>query len=719
MAELVDAHVSEACVLRAYGFDSHLRHSLISNLRVAFFLPLTQQAICLIAQIALPLLQAPVRSFTQWAAQASQPEHALNHISHFLKKQFLMFSRTVFTCLAFVVGLLSTSSLWAQAEKPLITQAPKGHARKGDMQQATLIGEGRPSNLLPDWQPLLITHGSHNPAKDRTALNAIKAQQALRRQLAPALEGEQPESSPQLTIDLSVNRNFAGNNFNGCPPDNTLAISNGGYIISCVNSNVAVFNQNGQMLQQTNLYDFFNNSSVPDNLCDPKVIYDSQADRFILFSQVCDGLSDNSRLMIAFSQTNNPLNSWWIYTIDGNPLNNGTWFDYPKMAVSAQELVISGNLFTEGGEFNQAIVYQINKTQGYAGGNLGWQYWFDLDGNPFTVLPLGWGYQGSYGPGIYMVSAESGGGSVLHFYDLTDYASATNEQINHYEINVDAYEPPAAANQPGAGLNLDTGDSRMMDGFYVSGKVFLVHTASQDGWGAIRVGRIGLPNLEFTYTTTHAAGEKDYTYASIAPLNALTNTDPSVLVSFLASGPNTYPEIRAKAFEPGFLSQASISVRQGDGYVEDWCYQEEREYIRWGDYSGLSRKHNASSPSLWVAGCYGESNGDWQTWIAEINANLQVGSTEPNSPVQQISIAPNPVQERFAIHLDLSETTQARFELFDQQGRLVALLYEGRLTAGANTFSFLQSHWPAGTYFLNIRSQSGQTIAHEKVVILP
>ena len=107
--------------------------------------------------------------------------------------------------------------------------------------------------------------------------------------------------------------------------DNSVAISNGGKIISVANNSIEFYNTNGAMTYTNTIDAFFNDPTIT-NVCDPVVIYDSGADKFIFFAQECSGNSSNSHILICFSQTNDPNGNWWNYKLNGDPANNNTWF---------------------------------------------------------------------------------------------------------------------------------------------------------------------------------------------------------------------------------------------------------------------------------------------------------------------------------------------------------------------------------------------------------
>ena len=233
------------------------------------------------------------------------------------------------------------------------------------------------NNPLADkaWRPLLSPVGDKGKTEDNALLKQIKEEKRLLR-LHAAKSGNAEESMAELSsVTPIVGVNFIGNPYNGCPPDNSIAVSNGGYILSTVNSNLEYDDVTGNYLGGIDFVSFYNDPSISTNICDPHLLYDSGADRFLFITITCDGSSSTSRVLVCFSKTSNPADGWYYYNMPGNPLANGTWFDYPNVGVSNNEVYITGNLFTNGGAFSESIVYQIDKNTGYGGSSLTWQYW--------------------------------------------------------------------------------------------------------------------------------------------------------------------------------------------------------------------------------------------------------------------------------------------------------------------------------------------------------
>ena len=122
-----------------------------------------------------------------------------------------------------------------------------------------------------------------------------------------------------------------------------MAISNGGYVVVAVNSTVAIYNTSGALLGSWTMYSFFNGAGAGVNsfFYDPNVLYDSGSDRFF-FSCSVGNTYQTSKVLCAFSQSNNPLNGWNIYYLNGNPLNNNCWFDFPRIGILHQRSLCNG-----------------------------------------------------------------------------------------------------------------------------------------------------------------------------------------------------------------------------------------------------------------------------------------------------------------------------------------------------------------------------------------
>ena len=139
-----------------------------------------------------------------------------------------------------------------------------------------------------------------------------------------------------------------------------------------------------QNLFNKSLTSLFSTVGVYSWISDPRVIYDPATDRFILVCFSGD-VSNESTILLAFSQSNDPTGSWNTYTLTGNPLNDSTWSDYPILAITDKDVFVTFNLvkdsinWMEG--FRQSVIWQIDKQSGYTGVALPYHLWSGIQYN--------------------------------------------------------------------------------------------------------------------------------------------------------------------------------------------------------------------------------------------------------------------------------------------------------------------------------------------------
>ena len=535
-----------------------------------------------------------------------------------------------------VIGL----SVFAQEQKLKLDESRKlGSAEKSQTFSLQCQGEINTPTADLKWRPILTTKCIAREPKepDEELIEKIKAEKLILKQKQVLNKNDNSEIFSKTVTPL-VGSNWLGNtNTNNSPLDNNIAISDGGIIVSVANNTIEIDDVTGNNLYYNGIATFYNDNSIT-NVCDPVILYDKLADRFVFFFQECSGNSSNSYICICFSKTNNPATGgWWKYKLSGNPLNDYSWFDYPKMAVSNNELYITGNLFNNSAVFKQAILYQIQKTAGYSGGSLSWQYWQNISGSPFTLLPVGNGQGLSYGPGCYLVSTyTTSGASTIKLYDLTDDMSGT-PSLNYYSVSTTTFSPAANASQLGTSCLLDNGSCRALSGFFLNGIIhFVFHSDYQNtGYNGINYNRLNVSALTNTSSTFGLTGY-DYSYPSIASY-ATTTTDKSVMIGFGRSGSSIYPEVRVVNCDDAMNWSGSTLIKSSVSYVKYTSTTKER----WGDYTGITRKHNSSKPTVYVNGMFGNSSNKWDTWIAQISdnstpapvANFTANPTNGNKPL--------------------------------------------------------------------------------------
>jgi len=605
--------------------------------------------------------------------------------------------------------------------------AEKAHFTKSEELSAPCLGLRKHQDVTEHWMRTVSSGRVIHGAPNRTALE-LKKDEKTRLKAENTLRESVPEVENPLAVTPTLGTNFLGNEmFGGTPTDNTMGISNGGIIVSADNATMEVYDGDAQdpyLFTLTSHYDFFSflSPAPQGNIYDPKVLYDSGADRFIYM--ILHGTSSQqSELLICFSQSNNPAqDGWWVYRVQANQGHSGSWFDYPNIAVSNNELYISGNMFTDQGQNSGNVVFQIQKTPCYSGQNINYQYWTNIADNTnemaFTIVPVSWGQQGNYGPGVYMVANETSEPSDrIMVFDLTDDMSASNETINAYSASTQAFDVGGYAAQSGSNILLDIGDNRIQNGFYLNGIIHMVFCSDiGQGWNGINYKRITLNDLSVQGSTYGNVGSQDYCYPAVASSGSDQN-DKSVIIGFLRSGQSIFPEFRAVNCDHSMQWSNSLQIKQGQDDVNIGGQSPDR----WGDYSGISRR-NGANRTVWAAGCYGMSgnsfnvNNGWNAWIAELTDGGTPGSVNDENVATPLKIYPNPTVERFSIQFEMTERLNVDVGVYDMQGRLVKILLSDNLKPGMKTLHFNGAALSSGTYNIIVTS-TDKTLAHEKLII--
>jgi hypothetical protein len=573
------------------------------------------------------------------------------------------------------------------------------------------------SGLVPsadlNWLPGL-THKMEEsePAEPNAALLEKIREEVFKKKQNNRFAALNSTPASTLAVTPVVGVHYGANKNNGWSPlDNNVAISNKGLVVSVANDTFEVDDSTGTRLYYNTLNTFINDNTIP-NACDPVIVYDKGADRFIFYCQEVTSTSGAvNHMMVFFSKTNNPATGGWNYfKFSGDPLGTGSMADYPKIAVSDKDVFISSNLFVSG-SFSQSIVLQIGKSAGYAGGTLVSKVWSAMAGSPFTVLPVGDGQGNSYGPGCWMVAASSSGSSNIDLYQITTDVSSS-PTMNHYAVATTAYTPAGASQQLNSSATLSITDCRALSGFYLNGLIHFVHsTADAQGNTAINYNRLD-PVAKTNTSKLLSVNATDYGYPSVASYTASGVTgDNSVMIGFAEANSTILPRMCAVSCDNGMNFGTVTIVKPSDSYVGSSGAQ------RWGDYSGMCRKHNSPQACVWMSGSYGNTSNRWDAYVAQIyDAGFATTVTEHKN-VSNLKAYPNPVIDLFTIDFTANEDTDASIVLYDLQGRLVKSLYQGYCHQGENNFSFNKSNLSPGTYFLVIRSASNTNLVHEKIVI--
>ncbi|MCC7030324.1 MAG: T9SS type A sorting domain-containing protein [Chitinophagaceae bacterium] len=529
----------------------------------------------------------------------------------------------------------------------------------------------------------------------------------------------------------TIGTNFKGNELKTwTPTDNSIAISNGGIIVSCVNYGVEYHQDNGTPILQNHTWtDFVNNALLNQAKFDPRVLYDNQHDRFIIV--LLHGFSSTtSKILVCFSKTNNPVDGWNIYQLSGNPYQDSAWSDYPTIGISDDDLFINCNKFGDAPnyDFKKTYIYQVSLNEGYAGTSLQYGMWNNIytpDNNDgLTLYPASQGMGQSMSEKMYFVQMMPDSGSQVYLYEINGKLSSPNKTFTAFQYPIPHFEVCANALQkdPTSG-NLDslsTGSAWTQNAFYLNRTVHFTNGVDMgNGWCGIQYGRIYLDSNKAVVTQYGDQGT-DLAYSAVAAFGH-DSTDQGVAIAYVQSDSNITPQCGVISVDNAMTWSSLQVVKPGDTvvnilYPPAYAVQPER----WGDYTGICRKFNGLQPEVWLGAAYGANTpprlASYGTWIAQILSN------EPSTTVQlqqedaKLSVYPNPAVDLFTLEFENQTPGIVTAGLYDATGKLMKALFNDYLRLSKNKITFNKLALPSGIYYIMISNQSG-AILHQKLVI--
>ncbi|MBI3509396.1 MAG: T9SS type A sorting domain-containing protein [Bacteroidetes bacterium] len=533
-------------------------------------------------------------------------------------------------------------------------------------------------------------------------------------------------SNPQIQSVPApvVNRTFAGNGFgNSTPCDNEIAIANNGHLISVQNSNIFRYRTATNQNISTQSLAFW--AGALGNIAtkyDPKVIYDPEADRFIL---VClAGYSSGStNIIIGFSKTDTANGAYNLYELPGNPFSDTLWTDYPMIAVNHNELFCTVNLLHDNQSwqtgFVQSLIWQVNKWDGYAGDTLRTQLHSNIQfgGKPIRdICPVEGGSNTFAGPDMYFLSDRNLAASndsvfLLH---LTDTANAPGQQLNVtlLQSNISYFMPPNAVENGGDGGRMATNDARVLGAFMENNKIQYVHNTMDTSTGkcAVYYGIISnATSSPFLSATIIGDTALEYGYPNIA-YTGYGAGDDHAMIFFLHCDSLTAPGHSVIAADGNGNFSSRTNVKSGLGYIDVLTGDE-----RWGDYSGIQRKYDVGG-TCWVNGMYGTSSHALATWVSEIGMSADVGVNENQNALPEITSYPNPFTETFNVVFTNEKTQNIRFVIYDAQGKETSVLLNDQFAEGKMNFTFNAGILSPGIYFLRAEGSDGSVLFTQRLV---
>ncbi|MGB9475644.1 MAG: hypothetical protein WCE87_11320, partial [Candidatus Udaeobacter sp.] len=174
---------------------------------------------------------------------------------------------------------------------------------------------------------------------------------------------------------------FEGNSETcGCQPSDSEGDVGPNHYIEAINETIKIFDKSGNTLSGPTTYNSFF-SSLTGTPCanandgDPYVLYDAQADRWLISDFAFPSFPGSSFFQcIAVSQTNDPVSGgWFLYALQVDPGNPTFLGDYPKFGLwndggTQNAYFFNVNLFSSPTTFNGVRAYALDRASMLGGG---------------------------------------------------------------------------------------------------------------------------------------------------------------------------------------------------------------------------------------------------------------------------------------------------------------------------------------------------------------
>jgi hypothetical protein len=417
------------------------------------------------------------------------------------------------------------------------------------------------------------------------------------------------------------------------PPDTNGAVGPNHYV-QTVNVAYAIFDKSGNVLLGPSpiktLFSGFGGECEKDNDGDPIVLYDADADRWIISQFAISGSPYYQ--CVAISTSPDPTGSYYRYQYSFSDMN-----DYPKIGVWPDGYYVTYNLFN-GSSFDGAQVCAMNRAAMVAGSASATQQCFSAGSSWGGMLAShvdGHSAPPAGSPSYVLSLGDTDLGLWRFHVDWTTPANSRLDGPTHIAVaSFNAFS--GSVTQPGGG-SLDTLSDRLM--YRLAYRHFADHeslvvnhtvdaSSSQAGvrWYEIRDPG-GSPQV--FQQGTYSPDAENRWMGSVA-----MDHDGNLAVGFSAGSSSTYPGLRYAGRTPGdplgTLGQGETTLVAGSS--------SQSSVSRWGDYSSLT-VDPVDDCTFWFTSEY-MAGSEWHTRVGSFKFPSCGGAVTDDF---SISVAPSSV----------------------------------------------------------------------------
>ncbi|MCC6461913.1 MAG: PKD domain-containing protein [Saprospiraceae bacterium] len=442
---------------------------------------------------------------------------------------------------------------------------------------------------------------------------------------APAPDGLAP-SPPPLRSFAGLDRNATPNT--GFPPD-VSAAAGPDFIVQLLQTGAAILDKTGNIRLLSSLQTFFGQPANTD-MANPRVAYDPYAGRWLAAATANRNLP-TAQLLLLVSETDDPTGAWHAWAIDADD-TDATWPDFPCLGFNKNWMVVSANLYPNGGgSATTSKIWAFRKSELYAGAALNFNFW--TPENVFTLHPA-LTYDNTTDR-LYLLAHFNGNFSGLGYLKQYHISGTETNPALSVATNVIINQPWSFtgpdAPQLGSPNRIQAGDARIQSPpVFRNGSLWAVQTAflpaNNPNHSAVQWWKIDALNASATQFGRIDAGTADVFYA----FPSLTvNANEEVLLGFTRFSTTTYA---SSAYAYRNLSDPANTLR------DPWVYKDGAASYhvpdasnrnRWGSYSSTTLDPNGS---LWACTQFAAAPANtWGSWFAQLDPNGLSGTCAGNT----------------------------------------------------------------------------------------
>jgi hypothetical protein len=422
---------------------------------------------------------------------------------------------------------------------------------------------------------------------------------------------------------------FEGAPASGWIPPDTVAAVGREYIVEAVNSGFQVYTKTGtQTRAYTDFESFVNLPPSWNGFCyDPRVVYDSFTNQFLMLILGLDTTNLKSYFWIMVSLNENPNGQWFVWRCDATTGAPGAeeWLDFASLGTDARGVYVVGNSFgfAQGSGFQQSRLWSFNRDL-MTGGNSDGRVWNDLrwpNNDRAFGLQMAHALWYDNGDVAYFVNNYPGSGTQVCFWKLSgdrfEDQGLGDPMLSRTAITARTYYAIYNnVDQPGSPWDIDGGDCRIQNAVFSSFKVYTTFGLDWDGSHSYSEAYVlALDTLSNTKAWDFSIWNPDYFmfYPSIAVEGSEYEPNWMVAMSMtVPDDPNGFAGTIALTHDPATDTGSFWWDKLGLGPYSVWDGGAQGAgRNRWGDYSmAVYDKH---CDNAWGAAEYATASNSWAT----------------------------------------------------------------------------------------------------------